>query len=114
MSEKLEPIIIDAVANNNFKTIAESAAFFMSLSMRDAVESQRRMSSISDIATGVQLKTQNEMDISEANATVKANTGFDRASQSHDLGVVLGQLGAVVSSLQQFTKVAQTTPKVTV
>jgi hypothetical protein len=113
MSEKLEPIIVDAVSNNNFKTIAESAAFFMSLSMRDATESQRRMSAMSDVATGHNLKVQNEMDIGEANAIVKANTGFDRASQSHDLGVVMGQLGAVVASLQQYVKVAQSTPKVT-
>jgi len=114
MSEKLESNIVDAVANANFKNIAEAGAFYASLSMRDAVESQRRMSSISDQATGQLLKSYNEMVASEALALVKANTGFDRASQTHDLAWTLGQLGAALGAIQQMAKTAGTTPPVTV
>ena len=114
MSEKLESNIVDAVANSNFKNIAEAGAFYASLSMRDATESQRRMSAIADQATGQLLKSYNEMDSSEALALVKANTGFDRASQVHDLASTLGQLGAALGSIQQMIKTAQTTPPVTV
>jgi hypothetical protein len=110
MSEKLESNVVDAVANSNFKNIAEAGAFYASLSMRDAVESQRRMSTIADNATGQLLKNFNEMDASQALALVKANTGFDRASQAHDLSRVLEQLGASLASLQIFAKVGQTTP----
>jgi len=113
MSERLESNVVDAVANSNFKNIAEAGAFYASLSMRDAVESQRRMSAIADQATGHLLKSYNDMDASEALALVKANTGFDRASQANDLAKVIEQLAAALASVQQFAKVAQSTPPVT-
>ena len=113
MSEKLESNVVDAVANANFKNIAEAGAFYASLSMRDAVESQRRMSALADHATGCLLKQYNEMDTSEAISVVKATTGFDRASQTHDLARVMEQLGAALASLQVFAKVAQSTPPAT-
>ena len=109
MSDKLESGVVDSVANANFKNIAESGAFYASLSMRDAVESQRRMSSLADNATGQMLKTYNEMDASEALALVKANTGYDLASQTHDLGRVISQLSAALANVQILTKLAQST-----
>ena len=109
MGEKLEPGIVDAVVNSNFKNIAEAGAFYAMLSMRDSVESQRRMHDIANVATGNLLKTMNEMDIAEANAIVKANTGYDRASQTHDVSKVIGELSAVVANAQILTKIAQTT-----
>lgn len=109
MSEKLESGIVDSVINANFKNIAEASAFYAMLSMRDAVESQRRMQEIGNNATGNLLKTMNEMDIAEANAIVKANTGFDRASQTHDVAKVVGELSAALANAQILTKIAQTT-----
>lgn len=109
MSDKLESSVVDSVSNANFKNIAEAGAFYSGLSMRDAVESQRRMSVIADQATGALLKQYNEIDGAEALAIVKANTGFDRASQMHDISGVLAQLGAVLGAIQMNIKTAQTT-----
>lgn len=109
MSETLESGVVDSVINSNFKNIAEAGAFYAMLSMRDAVESQRRMNEIGNSATGHLLKVMNEMDNSEANAIVKANTGYDRASQSHDIGKVVSELSATLANAQILTKIAQTT-----
>ena len=110
MSEKLESGVVDSVANASFKNIAEAGAFYASLSMRDAVESQRRMGTIADQATGNLLKQYNEMDASEALALVKADTGYDRASQTHDLARVVSELSASLANVQVLVKLAQTTP----
>ena len=109
MSEKLESGVVDSVANANFKNIAEAGAFYASLSMRDAIESQRRMSTIADQATGQLLKSYNELDAGESLALVKANTGYDLASQTHDLSRVISQLSAALSNVQILTKLAQST-----
>jgi hypothetical protein len=109
MGEKLEPGIVDAVINANFKNIAEAGAFYSALSMRDAVESQRRFNEIGNISTGQLLKVMNEIDVSEANALVKANTGFDRASQSHDMGKIINELSSALANAQIMSKLAQTT-----
>lgn len=109
MSDKLESTIVDSVSNANFKNIAEAGAFYSGLSMRDAVESQRRMSVMADQATGVLLKKYNEMDGAQALALVKANTGYDRASQMHDIARVLEQLSGSLASIQMMVKTAQTT-----
>ena len=109
MSDKLESAVIDAVINANFKNLAEAGAFYASLSMRDAVESQRRMQEIGNNAAGNLLKTMNEMDVAEANALVKANTGFDRASQVHDIARVTNELSAAVANAQILAKLAQST-----
>ena len=109
MSDKLESSVVDSVSNANFKTMADAGAFYSGLSMRDAVESQRRMSVIADQATGVLLKQFNEIDGPEALALVKANTGFDRASQMNDIAKVLEMLSASLGSIQMMIKTAQTT-----
>lgn len=109
MSEKLESSVVDSVSNANFKNIAEAGAFYSGLSMRDAVESQRRMSVVADQAVGALLKQYNEIDTVEALSIVKANTGFDRASQMHDIAGVLASLGATLGAIQMQIKTAQTT-----
>jgi len=109
MSEKLEPAVVDSVANANFKNIAEAGAFYASLSMRDAVESQRRMSSLADNATGQLMKNYNEMDAAQALALVKANTGYDLASQTHDLSKLINELASALANVQMLAKIAQTT-----
>jgi len=110
MSDKLESIILDSVANTNFKNIAEGGAFYSGLAMADAISGQRRFHEIGNVATGNLLKNFTKIEISEANALVKANTGFDRGSQSHDVASVLAQFGAVLGAIQMNTKIAQTTP----
>jgi len=109
MSDKLESSVVDAVSNANFKNIAEAGAFYSGLSMRDAVESQRRMSVIADQAVGALLKQYNEIDAGEALALVKANTGYDKASQMHDLNRTLASFGATLGAIQMSIKTAQTT-----
>lgn len=113
MGEKLESAVIDAVVNTNFKNIAESAAYYSGLAMGDAVSGQRRFNEIGNIATGNLLKNFTKVEISEANALVKANTGFDRPSQMHDVATTLASLGATLGAIQQNVKTAQTTPPVT-
>ena len=109
MSEKLESAVVDGVVNANFKNIAEAGAFYAAISMRDAVESQRRLGTLADQATGALLKQYNEIDASEALALVKANTGFDRASQVHDIARVTNELSSAVANAQILTKLAQST-----
>lgn len=110
MGEKLESAVVDSVSNANFKNIAEAGAFYAGLSMRDAVESQRRMSVIADQATGALLKQYNEIDPVQALSIVKANTGFDRSSQMHDIARTLESLTASLAAIQMQIKTAQTTP----
>lgn len=110
MSEKLESAVIDSVVNANFKNIAEGAAFYSGLAMGDAISGQRRFNEIGNLATGSLLKNFTKIEVSEANALVKANTGFDRPSQMHDIASTLSSLGATLGAIQMNVKTAQTTP----
>lgn len=110
MGEKLESAVIDAVVNSNFKNIAEGGAFYSGLAMADAVSGQRRFNEIGNLATGNLLKNFTKMEVSEANAIVKANTGFDQPSQMHDISRTLASLGATLGAIQMNIKTAQTTP----
>lgn len=106
----LEEGVVDAVANNNFKALAEGAAYYTNLAMADAQASASRRGQAADAAHSVVLKRIAEVDPVEALSLVKAMTGYDKQSQAHDLAGILSQLSAAVASIQAMAKTAQTTP----
>jgi len=124
MSEKLEPIVVDSVANTNFKNLAEFPTLFFTEMMEDSrlitkaqnenlVRGSARLNGGLDTITTRALKDVAELDMGEATSIVKAGTGVDPQSQGHLLGQSLAQLAAAIASIQQYTKTAQTTPPVT-
>jgi len=123
MSDKLEPIVVDSVANTNFKNLAEFPTLFFTQMMEDGrvvtkaqnenlVRGSARLNGGLDTLTTRALKDVAELDMSEASAIVKAGTGVDPQSQGNLLGQTLAQLAAAVSAIQQYAKTAQTTPPV--
>ncbi len=87
MPDKIEPAIIDAVAGENFKTIAGIPAHTIAMAMQNAVSHQQAMNGILLAATGSVIRQLTEVGVEEAAAAA-----------------VLAQQGA---------KVAQSTPPVT-
>ena len=124
MSDKLEPIVVDSVANTNFKNLAEYPTMHFQAMLEDSrviakaqnenlVRGSARLNGGLDTITTRALKDVAELDMSEANAIVKAGTGVDPQSQGHLLGQTLAQLASAVAAIQQLSKTAQTTPPVT-
>lgn len=106
MAEELDPTVVQAVANNNFKALAEGAAYYANIQMADAQASASRRAQAADAAHAVLLKKMAELDAAEAQAIVKHNTGYDQAS----LSSLITSLGSAVAGLQQIVKTSQTTP----
>jgi hypothetical protein len=90
--------IIEAVANANFKTMAE-------MQMTNALGHQKRLDMIAEASIGTILERMNTLDVSEAAGVA----GVVNA----DLAEVIAQLSGVVANAQQLMKGAQTTPPVT-
>jgi len=123
MSDKLEPIVVDSVANTNFKNLAEYPTMHFQAMLEDSrviakaqnenlVRGSARLNGGLDTITTRALKDIAELDMGEASAIVKAGTGVDPQSQGHLLGQTLAQLASAVAAIQQITKTAQTTPPV--
>lgn len=102
----LNPDVVAAVANANFKTHAEGGAYYLNLAMGDAVAHQRRTHVVAENANGRVVKNLIEIDPEEAASTVKTLTG-------NDLGQQILQLAAALGASQIGAKTAQTTPPVT-
>ena len=90
----LDESIRDAVANANFKAIAEMATI-------NALHAQNRMQLISEASLGKILENMNTLDPTEAQGI---NTVI-----SSDLAKKIGELSGAVASAQQLMKGAQTT-----
>ena len=97
---------------SNSEAMQNFSAFASNVLMKDTLESARRTTQMADQALGMTLKGMVELDPTQAISQVKAFTGFDNASQSHDLGRTFADLGAAVSAIQQMVKGAQSTPPV--
>jgi len=121
MSDKLEPIIVDAVANTNFKNLAEFPTLHFTAMMQDnkiiskqqnenMVRGSARLNGALDSLLVRGLKDVAELDMMEATAQVKAGTGVDPQSQGHLLSQAVAQLAAAVGAIQQYAKIAQSTP----
>ena len=104
--ESLNPAVMSAVSNSNFKNVAEAPAFYASMGMANAVAHQNRLNILAESALNQALKGQNELDPVESLGLVKGLTGNDLAKQIADLS-------AVIASIQQQMKGANTTPPVT-
>jgi len=124
MSEKIEPAIIDAVVNSNFKNLGEFPTLHFQSMLEDnriigkqmnenLVRGSARLNGALDSLILRGVKDIAEPDMAEAAADVKLGTGVDPQSQGHLLGQTVAQLAAAVSSIQMLVKAAQTTPPVT-
>lgn len=124
MSEKLEPIIVDTIANTNFKNLAEFPTLHFAAMMQDnkiiskqqnenMVRGSARLNGALDSLLLRGLKDVAEIDMGEATAQVKAGTGVDPQSQGHLLAQAVTQLATAVAAIQQYAKIAQTTIPVT-
>lgn len=92
---ELDPGVLAAVANSNFKAAAE-------MGMYNALSHQNRLNLLAEASLGKILKNMNELDPEEA-----ASIAGVVAS---DLSEKIGELSAAVASAQQLMKGAQTTP----
>ena len=91
--------IVAAVANANFKTMAE-------MQLTNALGHQKRLDMIAESSVGSILERMNTLDVSEAAGVA----GVVNA----DLAEIIGQLSGAVANAQQLMKGAQTTVPVTV
>lgn len=98
--------VVDAVSINNVKTLGEAAAHSTALAFENAVSHQNRMNIIAESAVGNIVKNLTEVDPAQAVAILKATSG-------NEVAATIAQLAAALSSGQQGTKAAQTTPPVT-
>jgi len=121
MSETLEPVVVDSVVNTNFKNLAEFPVLYFQDSMADSrliskqqnenlIRGSSRLNGSLDALTTRALKDIAEPDMSEATSQVKIGTGVDPQSQGYLLSQAVAQLSAAVGAIQQFAKIAQTTP----
>jgi len=124
MSATLEPVIVDTVANTNFKNLSEFPTLHFQSMMEDSriiskqmnenlVRGSARLNGALDSLIVRGVKDIAEPNMEEAVADVKIGTGVDPQSQGYLLGTSIAQLAAAVSSIQQLIKTAQTTPPVT-
>lgn len=120
MSERLEPIIVDSVANTNFKNLGEFPTLHFQAMLQDSkviskqqnenmVRGSARLNGALDSLMLRGLKDVAELDIGEANSMVKVGTGVDPQSQGYLLGQTIAQLSAAVAAIQQLVKTAQST-----
>jgi len=99
----LDPGVVDAVTNSNFKNVAEAPAFYAGLAMGDAVAHQRAVNAVREAALAAALKNFADIDPLEAVSALKVISGNDLAQQ-------LSAMGSAIAQIQQLMKGAQTTP----
>ncbi len=101
----LDPSVLAAVANANYKTVAEAAAVglaqALAIGAQNAVSHQNRVNVLAESALAAALKNQTELDPTEAASIRKVDNA--------DLAKVLAELGSAVAGIQQLMKGAQTT-----
>lgn len=102
LSETVDTIV-EALAVTNLKTVGEMAAWSVAQAMKDHVAHSKRLDILAETYLSRALKSADEVDPEQAAATLKLLTG-------NDLAQTMSSLGAMVGSLQQMIKGAQTTP----
>ncbi len=114
---ELDPGVLGAVANTNFKSLGEAPAFYASLAMGNAVAHQEQMRNsmnsyqielqkLSVANLGKVLDNINNTGVAEALGANKMLTGNDLAS-------IMSALTATMANNQQSVKASQSTPPVT-
>ena len=105
MADQLNPAIVQAVADGNFKINAEflsqALAQVGAIQFQNAAAHQNRVNVLAESALAKMLKNATELDPEEASAIKKVDNS--------DLAKVLAELGASISAIQQQLKGAQTT-----
>lgn len=91
---ELDPGILQAVINSNFKSVAEMGTL-------NALAHQNRVNLLSEASLTQQLNKMNALDPAEAASIAGVVTS--------DIGEKMSELGAAVASVQQLMKGAQTT-----
>lgn len=94
----LNPDIVEAVANSNFKMMAEA-------SILDATAHRNRLNILAEKSLSKSLEAMDTLSVSEGLGIAAAQRG--------DLAKIQVELGSVTAALQQMMKGAQTTPPVT-
>lgn len=112
----LDPDVVGAVTNSNFKAVAEQVAFFTNQGMSDALQDQRDSRLLSKSIVGSLCKRIVETDITEAVANAK-NATADLPGREAELSSANSIAGifqtAMVALAQILTKLSQSTPPVT-
>jgi hypothetical protein len=112
----LDPNVLDAVTNANFKTVAEQVAFFTNQGMADSLQDQRDSRLITKSIVGSLCKRIVESDVQEAVALAK-NATSDLPNRQVELGsssALAEQMQVALTAIAQIlTKNAQSTPPVT-
>ena len=92
MADALDPTVVAAVANSNFKAMAE-------MQLTNQLAHQQRLQLLAESSLGSILKSQNSLDISEAVATSKISNS--------DVAGKLAVLAAAISSNKQILAAAE-------
>ena len=95
----LNESVLEAVANGNFKTVAEAATI-------DHLGHSKRLNLIAESSLGQILNRMNSLDPAEAASVAKVNAS--------DLGAKMTELAGAVANAQQLMKGAGSTPPVTI
>ena len=105
MASELDPSVIQAVANSNFKTnsefVTQALAQAGAMQFQNAVAHQNRVNVLAESALAKMLKNATELDPEEAASIAKV--------EKSDISKVLAELGASIAAIQQQMKGAQTT-----
>jgi hypothetical protein len=115
MADVVNPQVVDSITVDNVKAIAGAGAEAeavinkvlsaqIGILIGDTVASAGRRSNIADAAMAQVLNTMSSVDPEQAISVAK------ELSAGTDLPSILAQLGSALGALQQFSKVAQTTP----
>jgi len=97
--------IVEAVANLNFKALADQSVLTTNLMAQNAAAHQNRINVLAEGALGNITKNLTEFDTGEASAIASV---VDTRLAPH-----LSSLAAAIASIQQNVKAAQTTPPIT-
>jgi hypothetical protein len=92
MADSLDPTVVAAVANSNFKAMSE-------MQLTNQLAHQQRLQLLAESSLGSILKSQNSLDISEAVATSKISNS--------DVAGKLAALAAVISANKQVLSAAE-------
>lgn len=101
-TEGLDPSVVEAVSNGNFKNIGEMPAQLINWYAGNQVAHFNRVNILAETYLAIAVKNAHELSPKDAVSTLKEISGNDLAQQ-------VSALGAAIASIQQSMKGAQTT-----
>lgn len=102
LTDGLDPSVVEAVSNTNFKNLGEVPAILMGQYLGNQIQHFNRVNVLAETYLAIAVKNAHELSPKDAVSTLKEISGNDLAQQ-------VSALGAAIASIQQSMKGAQTT-----